>query len=228
MKNEPIPHIDFPSIDNYCINAIDDELVSLSSLGLMCESQYYMQGIKGALKDCYARQLVANRLLDVNRNLPEGLSLKVYDAYRPIEVQQYLWDYYRNKLSKDNKDLSDAELDKKTSFFVSKPSYDIINPSLHNTGGAVDVTLVDSNGVELNMGTKFDAFSNKAWTNHFEEYVDDKDVKTNRRILYNSMIKAGFTNLPSEWWHYDFGTKFWAYFKNRNALYIGILNAKLE
>ena len=38
------------------------------------------------------------------------------------------------------------------------------------------------------------------------------------------MISVGFTNLPSEWWHYDYGTKFWAYFNNTDALYSGILD----
>lgn len=62
------------------------------------------------------------------------------------------------------------------------------------------------------MGTLFDDFTNRAWSNHFESYEDCEDVKKNRRILYNVMIMAGFTNLPSEWWHYDYGDKFWAYF----------------
>lgn len=46
----------------------------------------------------------------------------------------------------------------------------------------------------------------------------------NRRILYNVTIAAGFTNLPSEWWHYDYGDKFWAYFKRCKAKYKGIID----
>ena len=74
------------------------------------------------------------------------------------------------------------------------------------------------------MGTEFDNFSNKAWTNHYEEYTQNDEIRDNRRLLYWTMINAGFTNLPSEWWHYDYGTKFWAYFNNTNALYEGILD----
>jgi D-alanyl-D-alanine dipeptidase len=41
------------------------------------------------------------------------------------------------------------------------------------------------------------------------------------------MIQAGFTNLPSEWWHYDYGTKFWGYFTGNDALYKGIIDVNL-
>ena len=118
----------------------------------------------------------------------------------------------------------DVELDFKTSFFVSKPSYDVKHPSLHNTGGAVDLTLCDENGDYLDMGTKFDEFSGKSWTNHFEEIEQDDIVRDNRRLLYNTMIKAGFANLPSEWWHYDYGGKFWAYFTKNEAIYDGVID----
>ena len=60
---------------------------------------------------------------------------------------------------------------------------------------------------------------------------DDTRLKANGDIsnqsVYNIMIEAGFTNLPSEWWHYEYGTKFWSYFKGRPALYKGIIDIKL-
>ena len=226
--NKEIPKVEFPSIKEYTINHQDEKLISLRKLGLLCDSQYYKQGIAGAYRDCYARESVAYKLLDVQNSLPLGLSIKIYDAYRPICIQHRLWNYYRQALKNKYTDISDEELDFKTSFFVSRPSYDINKPSLHNTGGAVDLTLVDKNGKELNMGTKFDDFSNKAWTNHFESYTDDAEVRDNRRLLYWSMIEQGFTNLPSEWWHYGYGTKFWAYFNNTDALYKGILDADFD
>ena len=43
-------------------------------------------------------------------------------------------------------------------------------------------------------------------------------------MLYNVMLQSGFTNLPSEWWHYDYGTKFWGYYKKKDALYKGIID----
>lgn len=226
-----IPNNAFPSIDHYEIEDKQDPLVSLSNLGLLCESQYYAQGIPGSLKDCYARKTVAELLVKAQDSLPNGLRFKIYDAYRPIEVQQRLWNYYRRTIQQKEPSLTDEELDRKTSFFVSKPSYDENNPSLHNTGGAVDLTIVTNNGYALNMGTLFDDFTDRAWTNHFEDGYDEAEmspeVRDNRRLLYETMINAGFTNLPSEWWHYDYGTKFWGYFTGKKALYKGILTHDL-
>lgn len=224
-SQKEIPTVDFPSIASYNIIPSDEPIISLSKCGLLVDSQYYNQGIAGAYKDCYARETVAERLCYVDQILKdEGLRLKIYDAYRPITIQQRLWNFYHQKLKNEFPNISAEELDKKTAFFVSKPSYDIHKPSLHNTGGAVDVTLVTDNGYGLNMGTLFDDFTNRAWTNHFEVHEENSEVRRNRRILYNAMIQAGFTNLPSEWWHYDYGTKFWAYFNNTDALYEGVLD----
>lgn len=229
MIDKKIPHVDFPSISKFDIEGLDEPFVSLRDLGLTVQSMYYAQGIAGAYKDVYLRKSAADMLVKANLSLPDGISIKVYDGYRPICVQERLWRYYRRQVINDNKgkNLTDDEIDFMTSFFVSRPSYDVKLPSLHNTGGAVDVTLVDANGKELNMGTEFDDFSHAAWTNHFEEYTENEEVRNNRRLLYWTMLDAGFTNLPSEWWHYDYGTKFWGYFKGKTPLYEGVLDMDL-
>lgn len=220
-----IPKRKFPSIKEYQIETNDEPMVSLSQSGLLVKSQYYKQGIPGSYKDCYARETVAEKLIKAQNYLPAGFKFLIFDAYRPICVQQRLWNYYRQKIKNENPKLNDEELDFKTGFFVSKPSYDEMHPSLHNTGGAVDLTICNYDGEMLNMGTLFDDFSDKAWTNHFEEYEKDVVVRDNRRLLYNVMIEAGFTNLPSEWWHFDYGDKFWAYFNGQTAMYKGVIDA---
>ena len=226
-----IPNRKFPEIEEYKIIGINEKLVSLSEAGILCDSQYYANGIAGALKDCYARETVVHKLLDAQALLPDGLKFKVYDAYRPIEVQQRLWNYYRNCIKIKEPELTDEELDRKTGFFVSRPSFDENHPSLHNTGGAVDLTIVTKDGYALNMGTLFDDFTDRAWTNHFEDNYEkaerNTEVRDNRRLLYDVMTHVGFTNLPSEWWHYDYGTKFWAYFTRERALYKGVLEHDL-
>jgi len=230
--SKPIPTIEFPSIKNYKIVPKDEKLLSLSEAGFRCSPYYYNQGVAGSLKDIYARSTVIDMLTIAQSYLSDGIKFLIWDAYRPIAVQQKLWDCYRSTVIGKNGGLdcklTPEEIDFKTSFYVSKPSYDEYNPSLHNTGGSVDLTLIDKNGVPLLMGTKFDDFTNRAWSNHFEpDYPKgciNTDVCNNRRLLYNAMISAGFTNLPSEWWHYDFGTKFWMYFTGAdNAIYTGIL-----
>lgn len=225
--NNKIPTVPFPNIKDYVIKENGEKLVSAKDNGLLVDSQYYNQGIPGSYKDCYVRESVLKMLLEAEKLLPKGYKLKLFDGFRQICVQQRLWNYHRQQLKIKYPDLSDAELDLKTSFFVSRPSYDKSKPSLHNTGGAIDLTIVNDRGIELDMGTKFDAFGDKAWTNYFEINGINPTIRDNRRLLYNIMIEVGFTNLPSEWWHYDYGTKFWAYFNKTDAIYEGLLDQSL-
>ena len=224
MEYPVIPSIAFPHIEDYEIDVKDEKLVPLSETSLVVNSKYYEKGIVGSLKDVWVRESLVLMLLKADECLPDGLRLKVWDGYRPLGVQRLLWDLYRADVIRENPGLTTQGVDKLTVFYVSRPSRDINHPSLHNTGGAVDVTLVTDNGYEINMGTPFDGFGHNAWTNHFEKYAVDKEIQNNRRILYYAMTQAGFTNLPSEWWHYDYGNKFWAYFNDCPALYTGILD----
>jgi D-alanyl-D-alanine dipeptidase len=214
MSLEKIPTITFPSIKDFIIEDNNEEIVDLADYGIKCKSAYYEQGIAGSYKSCYMRVTAAEMLRKAQDTLPDGIKFVVWDAYRPICIQQRLWNHYKSIVKLDFPGLSKEELDKKTAFFVSRPSYDVKHPSLHNTGGVVDLTLINKDGKFLDMGTDFDAFGPQAWTNHYEEFEENEVVRDNRRLLYWTMINAGFTNLPSEWWHYDFGDKFWAYFTN--------------
>lgn len=203
-----------------------EKLISISNAGILCKPIYFLNNIPNSLSDCYARESIIEKLLYINKNLPNGYQLLIYDAYRPIAVQQELWNSYEKIVKEQNPNDNIQEIENKTSIFVSKPSYDILNPSIHNTGGAIDLTIVDKFGHPLNMGTEFDDFTEKSNTNHFEYYANEiisEEIRRNRRLLYWSMINAGFVNLPSEWWHYDFGDKIWATENKCNAIYGGIL-----
>ncbi len=107
-----------------------------------------------------------------------GLCIKVLDAYRPLSVQKKLWEVFPDDR------------------FVANPA----KGSRHNRGAAIDLTLVDQRGVELEMPTAFDEFSPKAISN----YADlPENVIQNREILMEGMLEAGFVNYPYEWWHFD-------------------------
>ena len=137
-----------------------------------------------------------------------------------------------NAAAAAGKELSDEELDKLTRTCVSMPSYNILRPAVHSTGGAVDLTIVGPDGETLEMGTGFDEFNDATWTYAFEPdsgtgLVND-EARDNRRLLYNVMTEVGFTNLPSEWWHFDYGDGMWAQLKNENAIYAGRLDAEIR
>jgi poly-gamma-glutamate synthesis protein (capsule biosynthesis protein) len=107
------------------------------------------------------------------------LRLKIWDGYRPLSIQRRMWNKVR-----------DAR-------YVANPDK---GGSRHNRGCAVDVTLVDRNGRELEMPTGFDDFSLRA---HAEYSGATPAAKKNRALLGKAMTAAGFTQLSTEWWHFD-------------------------
>lgn len=126
------------------------------------------------------RREAAESLAAVNRELKEhGLRLKIYDAYRPLSIQWKLWEVVPNE------------------DYVANPK----KGSRHNRGAAVDLTIVDSLGNELEMPTPYDDFTEKAW----QTYEDlPAHIKNNRALLKETMMRHGFLPLKSEWWHFDF------------------------
>lgn len=129
---------------------------------------------------CFVRYAAAVRLDSIQKELEEiGLGLKIFDGFRPLEVQRLMWEV-----------IPDPR-------YVANP---FENGSRHNRGAAVDVSLVDSSGKELKMPTGFDDFTVRA----HHAYQDlPSEVKRNRWILRTIMEKYGFKPITSEWWHYD-------------------------
>jgi D-alanyl-D-alanine dipeptidase len=121
----------------------------------------------------------AERLKKVQASLRElGLSLKIWDAYRPLSVQRKFWE------------------------LVPDPRYvaDPAEGSRHNRGMAVDLTLIDASGKELSMPTPFDDFSERA----SHSYLDcSAEQIANRTLLKEAMMAQGFRPIDTEWWHYD-------------------------
>ena len=189
--------------------------------------QYPLLGMKSAVKECFVRKEVFERLKTAQANLPDGYRLRIWDAWRPLELQKELYEFYRQSIIETFglTSLPDTEKDAFISKYIAIPSENPDMPPAHTTGGAVDLTLIDEIGNELDMGTGFDDFSEKAETDYFEKQeFDGTDVQKNRRILKKAMEDAGFTNLPSEWWHYDFGNRNHALYSKKEAIYKGVFN----
>lgn len=223
----PIPHLEYPKVYTEIV-PVDSPFVLLKDGEFFdVKMQYPALGMKYAISECYVRREVFQMLLEAQRKLPKGYRLRIWDAWRPFDLQQELYDSYSKILIKDLK-IDDKPFNEQQQIlnnYVSLPMAVSELPPLHTTGGAVDVTLVDETGKELDMGTEFDEFSTKARTDYYEQLYDSNNtIRDNRRILYNCMIEAGFTNLPSEWWHYDFGDRDWAYYSQKPALYKGVFS----
>lgn len=190
---------------------------------LEVQMQYPILGMRHAECDCLLRKSVYERLVLAASYLPEGMKLRIWDAWRPFALQRELYESYAAQLIREFnlEGLSEREKETRIATYVSLPVEDADFPPVHTTGGAVDVTLIDEKGQELDMGTAFDEFSEATETAFFEN-GSNPVVRDNRRLLYHVMKKAGFTNLPSEWWHYDFGERFWAFYKEQPAKYRGV------
>ena len=187
--------------------------------------KYPLLGMKNAVTGCYLRKTVYELLLKAEDNLPDSYHLRIWDAWRPLSLQNELYEVYRQDLI-NTFNLSSLPVDEQNAFisrYIAIPSENPDLPPAHTTGGAVDLTLIDKYGNELDMGTGFDDFSEKAATDFFEkEQYNGSIIQKNRRILNQAMTKAGFTNLPSEWWHYDYGNENWAKFSKNKAIYKGV------
>lgn len=134
-----------------------------------------------------AKKLVAAQQM-LKKEYPE-LTLVVYDAARPMEVQRKMWAMVRGT-DKVN--------------YVSNPSN---GGGLHNYGMAVDVTILDKDDRPLPMGTPFDFFGEEAHTNNENALLAAGKITNeafeNRRLLRRIMRHAGFRVIPYEWWHFN-------------------------
>ena len=129
--------------------------------------------------ECFLRLKTVKAVIEANAFFMKmGYKIKFFDCYRPLDIQKKMWK------------------------IVSNPSY-VADPrkgSIHNRGGAVDITLVDANGNELDMGTPFDFFGVEAG----HDYLNlSAEIIANRQLLKKIMIEKGFNSLDSEWWHYN-------------------------
>ena len=129
--------------------------------------------------ECYLRLKTVKALVDASKCFNrKGYKIKLFDCYRPLNVQKKMWT------------------------IVPDPNY-VANPvkgSIHNRGGAVDITLVDENGNELDMGTGFDHFGSES-AHSYEQF--ERVILKNRKLLKKIMLRNGFEALDSEWWHYN-------------------------
>lgn len=129
--------------------------------------------------ECYTRVKTAKALIQANSEfMGQGYKIKFFDCYRPNFVQFKMWK------------------------IVPNPQYvaDPVKGSIHNKGGAVDITLVDFEGNELDMGTDFDFFGKRAHHDHMDL---PENILQNRKLLKETMEKYGFWSIRTEWWHYN-------------------------
>lgn len=129
--------------------------------------------------ECYLRYKTVKSLIKAQKAFQAlGYSIKIFDCYRPLDIQKKMFKIVPNPI------------------YVANPA----KGSIHNRGCAVDITLVDLQGEELDMGTAFDFFGKES-AHEFKEL--SQTVLSNRKLLKNTMEQNGFGAIKSEWWHYN-------------------------
>ncbi|MEM0542151.1 M15 family metallopeptidase [Flavobacterium sp. j3] len=129
--------------------------------------------------ECFLRVKTVKSLLEANKTfLENGYRIKIFDCYRPKAIQKKMFQLVPNAT------------------YVANPK----KGSIHNRGGAVDITLVDSLGIEVDMGTKFDFFGEEA-SHNYQNLTEE--ILANRKFLKEVMLQNNFKPFDSEWWHYN-------------------------
>ena len=148
------------------------------------------------LTKAYLHPLAAHALVKAQAKLKElrpDLSLIIFDATRPMSIQQKMWDKVKNT-SKD--------------IYVSNPAH---GGGLHNYGLAVDISLCKANGDSIAMGTLVDHMSVLSHIDKEDVLVAQqrltKEAQKNRQLLRLVMQHAGFKPLRTEWWHFNFKSR---------------------
>ena len=145
------------------------------------------------LRQAYLHPKAAKALARAQERLKKlrpDLTLKIYDACRPMSIQQKMWDKVKHT---------------KKYFYVSNPAH---GGGMHNYGMAVDITICNANNDTIRMGTKIDAMTYLSHIDKERQLVNQHKISklalANRRLLREVMEYAGFTPLRTEWWHFNY------------------------
>ena len=183
------------------------------------------------------RRSVLKRLIRAQQNLSEinpQLQLALFDAWRPISVQKFMFNYTIQETCKSRGiDINDHsvkgnldEIIKEVNRFWAKPTTNPSTPPPHSTGAAIDLTLADMTGNPLDLGGEIDFIGAESSPDFYKkDYLrfpcsKHQVFQSRRSLLFSVMKQAGFVQHPNEWWHFSYGDQLWSWFTNKdNAIY---------
>ncbi|MEB3190857.1 MAG: M15 family metallopeptidase [Snowella sp.] len=206
--------------------------IALENICLEDPAPYVFLGADYQGKSPYClRTGVLTALAQAQDNLSQcqpGWKIKVFDAYRPIAVQQFMVDYTfgqilaRDKLTLEQ--LSEAQRQQileEVYQIWAIPSHDPATPPPHSTGAALDITLINELGQAVAMGGEIDELSPRSQPNFYQQATDQEaQIYHYHRCLLNDLMESvGFLRHPGEWWHFSLGDQLWAWqYNQRNAI----------
>jgi D-alanyl-D-alanine dipeptidase len=170
------------------------------------------------------RESVYKKLVKAQSLLPKGLHFCLYEGYRSLQLQKALFDERMTKIRNQHPGWSKEQLFNETIKMVS-PVVNLDgthNIPAHSTGGAIDVYLVNEKGEAVDMG-----IHPKDWMSDTSGVLSltnsqeiSREAKKNRHIMSHVLEAVGFINYPTEYWHWSYGDRYWAYHQDKPyALY---------
>ena len=152
------------------------------------------------------RVSVARRLARARDALPQGVGLRVVGGYRTAAAQRAIIRSYAAQLRTAHPAIGAAALERLSSRFVAP-----LAVAPHVAGAAADLTLVDSSGRELDLGTPVDATPEQSeGACYFDAPQVSRQARAKRELLARVLRGAGLVNYPTEWWHWSYGDRYWA------------------
>lgn len=170
------------------------------------------------------RKTVYEKLVEAQALLQKGVFFCLYEAYRSLALQQTLFENRFRIIQSHHPEWTRDQVFEETTKMVSpvtnKDGSKNVPP--HSTGAAVDVYLINEKGEALDMG-----IHPKDWIEDEDDtlsFTDSKaisnEAKMNRKMMSNALAQVGFVNYPTEYWHWSYGDRYWAYHKNQShAIY---------
>jgi len=226
--------------NNIKINECNEPLVSIpESIFRLTPHPYMSLGAPylTGVDPWVLRPSVLKRLIRAQQYLSDispHLQLALFDAWRPISVQKFMFNYTIQETCKSkgidindlsaNGDINDVI--EEVGRFWAKPSSNPLTPPPHSTGAAIDLTLADMTGNPLDLGGEIDFIGAESSPDFYKEDnlgipCSKHQVFHNRRsLLFSVMDQAGFVQHPNEWWHFSYGDQLWSWLSNQgNPIY---------
>lgn len=170
------------------------------------------------------RASVFEKLKWAQKLLPKGLHFCLYEAFRSINLQKTLFENRMKKLKRQYPAWSSEEIYQETIKLISPviTQDGTKNIPAHSTGGAIDIYLVNDEGTPVDMGIYV-----KDWMDDIDGSLSatssikiSAEARKNRNIMSEALSSVGFVNYPTEYWHWSYGERYWAYQMHKaNAIY---------
>ncbi|MFE5942000.1 M15 family metallopeptidase [Streptomyces sp. NPDC056480] len=204
-----------PKVAAVPVRECGERLVDVRRGGALLVDQRKSQDSAGAF--VHLREGVLDRLLTAQAQLPRGMRLLYVEGYRPPALQRHYFDEYAARLRAEHPEWAAERIRSAASRYVSPPE---IAP--HSAGAAVDLTLADDAGRELDMGTRMNASPEEsAGACYTRADGIGEEARCHRDILGTALSAAGLVNYPTEWWHWSYGDRYWALQTGAEAAHYG-------